>query len=118
MNEFLKKLRREKISLKDKLNKIEKETSIDQESINEIFHNKKFICNKDPFFFKYFSLEEHNKLLNENKFFKTKLNNLTKIGYKANKIFASLWFGLFLLAMQSYFLRQNLALTDLKFISD
>ncbi len=118
MNEFLKKCRREKISLKEKLNKREKEISLDQDSINQIFHNKKFICNKDPFFFKYFSIDEHNKLLNKNTFLKSKLNNLTKIGYKVNKIFASLWFGIFLFAMQSYFLRQNLALTDLKFISD
>jgi hypothetical protein len=34
------------------------------------------------------------------------------------KIFGSLGFGIFLFAMQSYFLRQNLGLTGKSFISD
>lgn len=51
-----------------------------------------------------------------------KISNLIhkiKFGsFKTGNIFASFSFGVFLFAMQSYFLRQNLGLTDRSFISD
>lgn len=48
--------------------------------------------------------------------------NLTKsvkiFGFKLGNVFASFWLGILLFGFQSYFLRQNLRLTDNKFISD
>jgi len=81
--------------------------------------NRKFKFNQDPFFIKYFKIgkginsekEKHVNIYHIKHSFKLG-------GYSVNKIFASFWFGAFLFAMQSYFLRQNLKLTDVKFISD
>ena len=48
-----------------------------------------------------------------------KLSNSLKVGgFRMGNFVTSFWFGVFLFGMQSYFLRQNLKLTDVKFISD
>jgi hypothetical protein len=55
----------------------------------------------------------------KNKIMIEKLSKNIKIGsFQIGNSLASVWFGVFLFAMQSYFLRQNLKLTDRKFISD
>lgn len=86
---------------------------------NQIKYNGyKFIFNQDPFFTKYFILNNA-KEIQENHIKFTQIKQSFIIGgYKINKMIASFWFGAFLFAMQSYFLRQNLKLTDVKFISD
>lgn len=46
------------------------------------------------------------------------ITNAKKSSFKIGNTLASLWFGAILFALQSYFLRQNLKLTNNKFISD
>jgi len=80
--------------------------------------NKKFTIKfrKNPSFFKLFSFHDITK---------DKSNNIPQIvqslkigGFRVGNFLTSIWFGAMLFAMQSYFLRQNLKLTDVKFISD
>jgi hypothetical protein len=44
--------------------------------------------------------------------------NIKKNTHRFGSVFGSVSFGIFLFAMQSYFLRQNLGLTGKMFISD
>jgi len=81
--------------------------------------NHKFKFNQDPFFMKFFKLNSENDITNNKHVNFIQIKETFKIGgFKINKMFASFWFGAFLFAMQSYFLRQNLKLTDVNFISD
>lgn len=82
-------------------------------------NNHKFRFNQDPFFFKYFKIGNQIDSKTDKHVNISQIKHSFKIGgYTINKIFASFWFGAFLFAMQSYFLRQNLKLTDVKYISD
>jgi len=84
-----------------------------------INNNHKFKFNQEPLFMRYFKLNKGNELNNDNHIPLSQIKHSFKIGgYKMNKVLASFWFGAFLFAMQSYFLRQNLKLTDVKFISE
>jgi len=77
---------------------------------------------KYPSFFDIFKFNEANTNINSNSSNSKIVSNLAKSfkigGFKLGNFITSFWFGVILFGMQSYFLRQNLKLTDVKFISD
>lgn len=46
------------------------------------------------------------------------LNSVKIAGFTFGNVLGSFWFGILLFGLQSYFLRQNLGLTNSKYISD
>ena len=84
-----------------------------------LFNKHKFKFRKYPNFFILFQYDDTMKeAKNENIKISSLINKFKYGSFKIGNIIASLTFGIFLFAMQSYFLRQNLALTDKSFVSD